>query len=62
MISDLIFMVTDYGEWQVSCEGYILRRLYLSYGPVRVIISATAAISRDQEKVTPKYYFSDVGE
>ncbi|WP_255453486.1 hypothetical protein [Wolbachia endosymbiont of Atemnus politus] len=55
-------MVTDYGEWQVSCEGYILRRLYLSYGPVRVIISATAAISRDQEKVTPKYYFSDVGE
>ncbi|MGL9718081.1 MAG: head-tail connector protein [Wolbachia sp.] len=71
-LSDPIFMATDYAEWymekslvkqtwQVSCEGYIPRRIYLSYGPVRVIISATATISKNQEKTTPKYYFSDVG-
>ncbi|QOD38218.1 head-tail connector protein [Candidatus Wolbachia massiliensis] len=72
LISDLIFMATDYAEWymkkslvkqtwQLSCEGYMPYKLHLSYGPVRVIISVTA-ISKDQEKKTLKYHFSDVGD
>ncbi|WCR58197.1 head-tail connector protein [Wolbachia endosymbiont of Ctenocephalides felis wCfeJ] len=72
LISNLIFMATDYAEWymekslvkqtwQVSCEGHIPNRIYLSYGPVRVIISATATMSKNQEKRTLKYYFSDIG-
>ncbi|WP_395462658.1 head-tail connector protein [Wolbachia endosymbiont of Cantharis cryptica] len=72
LISNLILMATDYAEWymekslvkqtwQVSCEDYVPRRIYLSYGPVRVIISAIATISKNQEKRTLKCYFSDVG-
>uniref|UniRef100_A0A1A9VK03 Uncharacterized protein n=1 Tax=Glossina austeni TaxID=7395 RepID=A0A1A9VK03_GLOAU len=49
LISDLIFMATDYAEWhmekslvkqtwQVSYEDYVPRRIYLSYGPVRSYI------------------------
>lgn len=66
LISSLIFMATDYAEWhmekslvkqtwQVSYEGYIPRRIYLSYGPVSKIILATA---KNQEL---RYYFSNVG-
>ncbi|BET28642.1 hypothetical protein wCauATS_08440 [Wolbachia pipientis] len=72
LISDLIFMATDYAEWhmekslvkqtwQVSYEDYVSRRIYLSYGPVSKIVLATAMMSKNQEKRTLKYYFSDVG-
>ncbi|APR98894.1 head-tail connector protein [Wolbachia endosymbiont of Folsomia candida] len=67
LISSLIFGATDYAEWhmgkslvkqtwQISCEDYVPRRLYLSYGPVREIISATT-----KEKRSLNYYFSDIG-
>jgi uncharacterized phiE125 gp8 family phage protein len=73
LILNLISGTTDYAEWhmekslmkqtwQISCEDYIPRRLYLSYGPIRAIISATATISKDQEeRRNLKYYFSAVG-
>ncbi|WP_341808230.1 head-tail connector protein [Wolbachia endosymbiont (group E) of Neria commutata] len=36
--------------------------VYLSYGPIRAIISATATISKNQEeRRNLKYYFSAVG-
>ncbi|UIP91775.1 head-tail connector protein [Wolbachia pipientis] len=49
LISSFIFMATDYAQWhmekslvkqtwQVSYEGYIPRRIYLSYGPMNKII------------------------
>ncbi len=66
LISDLIFMATDYAEWhmekslvkqtwQVSYEDYVPRRIYLSYGPVSKIVLATAK----NQKL--RYYFSNVG-
>ncbi|MDN5248250.1 MAG: head-tail connector protein [Wolbachia endosymbiont of Tyrophagus putrescentiae] len=66
LILSLIAMSTDYAEWhmekslmkqtwQISCEGHIPRRIYLSYGPVQKIISVT---SRNQKL---EYYFSSVG-
>ncbi|WP_264723201.1 head-tail connector protein [Wolbachia endosymbiont (group A) of Sphecodes monilicornis] len=59
LISDLIFMATDYAEWhmekslvkqtwQVSYEDYVPRRIYLSYGPVSKIVLATAMMSKNQ--------------
>ncbi|MDG7055761.1 MAG: head-tail connector protein [Wolbachia endosymbiont of Menacanthus eurysternus] len=72
LISSLISVATDYAEWytekslvkqtwQVSYEDYIPHRIYLNYGPVRIIMSVTATMSKNQEKRTPRYYFSDVG-
>ncbi|MDR2046092.1 MAG: head-tail connector protein [Rickettsiales bacterium] len=66
LISDLIFIATDYAEWhmekslvkqtwQVSYEDYVPHRIYLSYGPVNKIILATAK----NQKL--RYYFSNVG-
>ncbi len=66
LISSFIFMATDYAQWhmekslvkqtwQVSYEGYIPRRIYLSYGPVNKIILAT-----DKNRKL-SYYFSDIG-
>ncbi|MGL9762601.1 MAG: phage head-tail connector protein [Wolbachia sp.] len=72
LISSFISVATDYAEWytekslvkqtwQVSYEDYILHRIYLSYGPVKMIMSVTVTMSKNQEKRTPRYYFSDVG-
>ncbi|WCR59550.1 MAG: hypothetical protein PG978_000986 [Wolbachia endosymbiont of Ctenocephalides felis wCfeF] len=72
LISSLISVATDYAEWytekslvkqtwQVSYEDYIPHRIYLSYGPVRIIMSVTATISKNQEEKILKYYFSNVG-
>ncbi|MGL9731381.1 MAG: head-tail connector protein [Wolbachia sp.] len=72
LISSFISVATDYAEWytekslvkqtwQVSYEDYIPHRIYLSYGSVKMIMSVTVTMSKNQEKRTPRYYFSDVG-
>lgn len=72
LILSLIAMATEYAEWhmekslmkqtwQVSYEGYIPHRIYLSYGPIKEIISATAITSTNKEKQEIKYYFSNIG-
>lgn len=66
LILSFIFMATDYAQWhmekslvkqtwQVSYEGYVPRRIYLSYGPVNKRILAT-----DKNRKL-SYYFSDIG-
>lgn len=68
----LIAMATDYAKWymekslvkqkwQASCEGYIPRRIYLNYGPIREIISVATTVFHNKEERKLEYYFSNVG-